>query len=186
MSQMITIPTAVVLVASLVAAFTDITRFKVHNLLTLPLMATGLIYHGVVGGPVGLLGSFCGLLLGAGILLVFYILGGMGGGDVKFMAAVGAWLGLPLTLYVFLFSALAAGVYAIALILIYGSVRETWVNLQVIWQRLIVIGRHLGADDRVETEVRRNDRRRRIIPFGAMMAVGVLIVLLYSWLTGQP
>ena len=53
------------------------------NVITLPLLVTGLIYNGVVGGAVGVLESGLGILFGFGILIGFYILGGIGSGDVK-------------------------------------------------------------------------------------------------------
>jgi prepilin peptidase CpaA len=115
--------------------------------------------------------------------MLFYLLGGMGAGDVKFMAAVGAWLGVALTFYVFLASAIAAGLYALVLIAAFGSARETLLNLQIIGQRVRMFVRHLGAEERIETEVRRVDRHRRIIPFAAMMAVGMVGVLVYFWLS---
>ncbi len=180
------VPTAVALVAALVAAVTDLTRFKVYNLLTLPLMAGGLIYHGTTGGPGALALSAGGMLLGAGVLLVFYVMGGMGAGDVKLMAGLGAWLGAKAVFYVFLASALAAGVYALVLMLACGGAREMLVNLQILWHRLGVMARHLGSEDQVEREVSRADRRRRIIPFAAMIAVGVIALVLMSWLRGSP
>jgi prepilin peptidase CpaA len=106
----------------------------------------------------------------------------MGAGDVKLLAGVGAWLGMPLTFIVFLASALAAGVYAIVLVLVYGRFRETWVNLKIVWHRLAAISRHLGAEDHIEAEVGRSDRRTRLIPFGAMVAVGLIALLVWSWL----
>jgi prepilin peptidase CpaA len=181
-SQLLTPPVVVVLIASVIAALTDIMKFKVYNILTLPLLASGLIYHAVAGGQSALLGSVLGLLLGGGVLTVFYLMGGMGAGDVKFMAAVGAWLGVVLTFYVFVASALAAGIYALVLIFAYGSLRETYVNLQIICHRMTILCRHLGSEERIETEVRRVDRHRRIIPFAAMMAVGIVFVLVYFWL----
>jgi prepilin peptidase CpaA len=181
----LSLPTAVVVVAALIAAVTDLTRFKVYNVLTLPLLITGLVYHGMADGPGGLALSVIGMLLGAAILLVFYIMGGMGAGDVKLMAALGAWLGMPAVLYVFLASALAAGVYALVLMLAMGSAREVLVNLQIMWQRVVTVGRHLVAEDRVESEVNRPDRRRRVIPFAAMIAVGVVTLVVISWLGGE-
>jgi prepilin peptidase CpaA len=180
----LSVPTVVVLVAALVAAVTDLTRFKVYNLLTLPLLVGGLIYHGTTGGPGELAMSAAGMLLGAGILLVFYVMGGMGAGDVKLMAALGAWLGVQAVFYLFLASALAAGVYALVLMVACGSAREVLVNLQIMWHRVVAVGRHLGSEDQVEREVRHADRRRRIIPFAAMIAVGVIALVLMSWLMG--
>jgi prepilin peptidase CpaA len=110
----------------------------------------------------------------------------MGGGDVKLMAALGAWLGVPFTFYVFIASSLAAGVYALGLIVGCGRVRETWINLKIIWHRVAAVGRHLGGEDRIEDEVGRDDRRRRLIPFAAMVAVGLVAALLWSWLGGAP
>src|SRR5262245_52293448 len=157
------LPVVVITVASVVAAAIDLWKFKVHNLLTLPLLLSGLVYHGLVGGTAGLTGSVLGMLFGFGSLFLFYVMGGMGGGDVKLMAAVGAWLGMPLILYVFLISAMVMGLYAIVLIVACGRLRETWINLQIIWHRLAAIGRHLGAEDRIEAEIARPDRRGRVI-----------------------
>jgi len=176
----------VVLVAALAAAVTDIWKFKIHNAITLPLLVSGLIYHSVVPGGAGLLASLLGVLFGFFILFPFYVMGGMGAGDVKLMAAIGAWLGWYITCIVFLASSLAAGLYAIMLLFIYGTLSEAWVNLQVIWYRLVAIGRNLGADDGVEAEARRMDRRR-LIPFAAMVACGIIVILVKTWLGGsQP
>jgi prepilin peptidase CpaA len=175
----LTIPVAVVLAATLIGAVTDLWRYKLYNVLTLPLLVSGLIYHGVVGGGPALLGSLLGVLFGFGVLLLFHLLGGVGGGDVKLMAAVGAWLGLPLTIAVFLASSLAAGVYALVLIVARGRVRETWLNLRLAWLRFKVLGRHLAGEDRVEIVVDDPDRRWRVIPFGAMVALGLVGILIW-------
>jgi prepilin peptidase CpaA len=184
--QLDLIPAATALVGALIAAVTDVTRFKVHNLLTLPLFVTGLIYHGLTGGAHGLAGSMLSAALGFAFLVTFYAMGGVGAGDVKLLAAIGAWLGMPFTFYVFLASALAAGVYAVVLIVLWGNLRETWARLQIIWHRVVAIGKHLGADDRVESEVRRDDRRRRVIPFAAMTFLGLVAFLVWSWVNTRP
>ena len=186
MDRILSVPLIVVTAAVLIAAVTDVWKFRVHNLLTLPLLLTGLIYNTVVGGMSeigwagGLLNSVFGVLCGSGVLLLLYLMGGMGAGDVKLMAGVGAWLALPLTLYVFIASVLVAAVYAVVLVVANGRIRETWLNFQIIWHRVCAIGRHLGADDRVEQEVNRGDRRRRVVPFAAMIAVGLVGLLILS------
>jgi prepilin peptidase CpaA len=179
-------PVTVVLIASLALAFIDVCKYKIYNVFTYPLLLAGLVYHAVVGGTPDLADSLLGTLLGFGILLPFYVLGGMGGGDVKLMAAVGAWLGLPLTFLVFLTSSLAAGFYALLLVIGYGRVHETWLNMQIAWFRVQALGRHLGADDRIETEVEQPDRGRRIIPFAAMVAFGVFGLLICRGFLNKP
>lgn len=177
------VPSAVVLAAAAAAAITDVWKFRVYNALTLPLLAAGLLYHGVHEGPSGLVLSVIGMFLGFGVLIVFYLLGGYGGGDVKLLAAVGAWLGPEVTLYVFLASSLVAGAYALGLILVYGKAGEIWTRWKVLWYRLVALGRHLGADDGPEIEHSRIDRRRAV-PFAAMMCLGLIATLLYLWLWG--
>jgi prepilin peptidase CpaA len=174
------IPAAVVLIAALIAAATDIWKFKVYNALTLPVMLGGLLFHGITGGWAALGNSALGLLFGFAILLLFYAMGGMGSGDVKLMAAIGAWLGMQLTFYVFIASALAGGVYAVALLVLAGGIQEALINMHILWLRMTAFSRHLGSDDRVELEVKRDDRRKRLIPFAAMVAIGV--VSTYLWL----
>jgi prepilin peptidase CpaA len=110
----------------------------------------------------------------------------MGAGDVKLMAAIGAWLGMPLTFYVFIASSLAAGVYSAGLVVYTGRVAETVVNLQIMWLRLASVGRYLAADDKIEHEVHRTDRRKRIIPFAAMVAIGLVATLLWLNYTPHP
>jgi prepilin peptidase CpaA len=173
------VPVALVLIAALIAAVTDVWKFKVYNLLTIPLFASGLLYHLVYGGAPGLAGSFLGALIGFALMIVLYTMGGMGAGDVKFVTALGAWLGLPLTLYVLMAGCIAAGAYSAVLLVVGASWRETALNFQILWLRLVCLGRHLGSEDRVEVEVKRADRRRRLIPFTAMIALGLVATLLW-------
>ncbi len=44
------VPIALILMAALVAGVTDVWKFKVYNLLTFPLAASGLLYHAINGG----------------------------------------------------------------------------------------------------------------------------------------
>jgi prepilin peptidase CpaA len=178
------IPMSVVLVAVGVASVTDLWKFKVPNLITLPLLGSGLLFHGVSGGWEGLGRSVLGCLFGFGILIGFYLLGGMGAGDVKLLAALGSWLGPVLTAYLFVVSALAAGIYSFVLILMYGRLADTWHSLQVIYYRLAILGRYFGAEDRVEAGVKAWDRRRRVIPFAAMMGLGLIALLIWLWWQG--
>jgi len=180
------VPVGVVAVALAIATVTDLRMFKIHNLLTIPLLISGLLYHGLVTGSDGFLSSVLGALFGFGVLALFFLVGGVGGGDVKLLAGVGAWLGLFLTFWLFNVAALAAGLYALVLTILNGRFRETCMNIRLLGHRLMVVGRHLGADEHVEDVVQRSDCRRQLVPFGAMMGVGLLVILLVVCLRPGP
>jgi len=100
------------------AAINDLRFQKIPNLLTYPSMGIALVYHFIMNGPDGLLFSAGGLALGIAVLILPYLMGGMGAGDAKLMGAVGAILGAKGVFVAFLFTAIAGGIYALILLLI--------------------------------------------------------------------
>lgn len=186
MVHLLSPPLVVVLCAVLVTAAIDVWKFKIHNVVTFPLLISGVVYHGVADGGSGVLASFLGVFFGIASLGVFYCMGGVGAGDVKLLAAIGAWLCMPLTFWVFVASALASGVYALVVIVSCRRYWVTWVNLKIIYYRITAVARHLGADDHVELAVTKDDRRTRVIPFAAMVAVGLFGLLGVAWCINQP
>lgn len=81
----------------IVAAWIDGKQLKVPNWITYPMALSGLVYHSCVTGwgqwnDGGFSGSFVAMWMGLFSLLWIYALGGMGAGDVKLMAGMGAWL----------------------------------------------------------------------------------------------
>jgi prepilin peptidase CpaA len=106
----------------LIAAVIDMRIQKIPNLLTLPALAIALIYHCFTNGISGFLFSIGGLAAGLMLLFIPYLLGGMGAGDAKLMAMVGATIGARGVFISFLFTALAGGVYSLALIVFYRGI----------------------------------------------------------------
>lgn len=75
------------------AVVEDLRSRTISNWTTVGAMAAGIIYHAATGGWTGLGSSLLGLLVGFCAFLVFYLKGGMGGGDIKLMAGFGSLLG---------------------------------------------------------------------------------------------
>ncbi|HXJ39849.1 MAG TPA: A24 family peptidase, partial [Bryobacteraceae bacterium] len=73
----------------------------------------------------GLAQSVMGILLAAVLMGLFYVLGGMGMGDVKLCAGVGAWVGPHQLVFVLVFMGLAGGVMAVCRAIRGGYLRET-------------------------------------------------------------
>ena len=93
MSEM---PAAVIWFVSAVlieAAVIDGLQLRVPNWLTIHFFLGGLVFAGWTGGRDALLWSLAGSGIGLATLLPLYAIGGMGAGDVKLMAGLGAWVG---------------------------------------------------------------------------------------------
>jgi len=107
---------------------TDITKRRIYNIQTYPVMMLGLIMNFAVGGVEGLILSFLGLLFGMLLLLLFYISGTIGAGDVKLLAAIGALKGSLFTLETMFYTALIGGFMAIVIIAWQGTLIQTLKN----------------------------------------------------------
>ncbi len=93
------------LLGGLVAMVTDVRERRIPNSLCVALGATGLLYRTSIGGLSGCGDSLLGFMVGFAVLFLVYMVGGSGAGDVKFMGAVGAWLGPYHIVFVFVLSA---------------------------------------------------------------------------------
>jgi prepilin peptidase CpaA len=101
-----------------VCAIADIKSSKIPNILTLPFALSGVVYHCTIKGVDGAVFSLGGMISGVGLLLIPYLMRGMGAGDVKLMGAVGSFLGAKATVAAFFYIAIAGGVYSLAVILV--------------------------------------------------------------------
>ena len=117
------------------AAIYDVKYRKIPNILTLSTMLAGLAYHALLTGFQGFLFSLGGAFLGMALLIVFYLMGKMGAGDVKLMGAVGSILGPAGVFNAFLYTAIVGGIYAIIILLYTGrfadSMNRMWLALKL-------------------------------------------------------
>ena len=101
------------LAIGVMACIIDLRARRIPNVLTLGAAAAGFCYQLWSQGASGMLHSAGGWLLGVAIFLPLFLLRGVGGGDVKLMGALGAWLGAGDVFWVALYAALAGGVMAV-------------------------------------------------------------------------
>ena len=101
------------------AGIIDYKKQKIPNYLTFPTVLIALIYHFYLSGLNGLLFSILGMFTGIALLIIPYIMGGMGAGDVKLLGAIGSFVGYKSVVFVFLFTALFGGLYAIVVLIWY-------------------------------------------------------------------
>jgi prepilin peptidase CpaA len=102
--------TTIALVAALAAAtVTDLRARRIPNSVTLPALLLGLALNTALQGMDGGMTSLQGAGLALAALLPLYALRGMGAGDVKLMAAVGALKGPEFLIYTFAWASIFAG-----------------------------------------------------------------------------
>lgn len=123
---------AVALIAT-IAAGTDLAARRIPNVLTFGAAAGGLLYQAVDGGLSGFGWSVAGWLVGAAVFFPFFALGGMGAGDVKLVAALGAWLGPLGAVQVAIAAALAGGIVAVIVMLRARYLRHALENLRLLF-----------------------------------------------------
>ena len=149
------------------ALYTDIRTKRIPNLVTIPIALIGLVYHLLAAGSVaGLFYALKGLFLGCLLLIIPFMLGGMGGGDVKLLGALGALVGPVAVFWAFLYGAMAGGGIAL-FIMIRGAGLPLFKNF---WNEIsiFVLTRH-----RVEPAT---DAKR--FPYTVPMAIGFVIFII--------
>ncbi len=83
------------------AAVEDLAVRRIRNWLTFSMILSGFLQTFLHGSEIGLGQSALGFAVGLALPLVLFILGAVGGGDVKLLAGVGAWLGAEAVFKVF-------------------------------------------------------------------------------------
>jgi prepilin peptidase CpaA len=155
-------PDVCVFAITLVATITDLRWRRIPNALTFSGALLGLIYSVLVHGGPGAIGSVEGWALGLALWLPFYALGGMGAGDVKLLACVGAWIGPAGVIGVAIYASLAGGALALLVALRHRYLRRAIDNIWV----LLVTWRALGIRpiDSVTLESSQGPRLAYAIP----------------------
>ena len=99
-----------------IAAWTDWRYQKIYNKLLGPAFAIALTLQGLSQGFSGIGAALMGSLTGFALLLIPYLLGGMGAGDVKFLAVIGSFGGAGFVVTSFLYGAIIGGLISLVLL----------------------------------------------------------------------
>ena len=146
-----------------IACYMELRSARIPNVLTGSGMVMGLLFGMLPGGP-SFAASVLGLIIGFGALFVFYAVGGIGGGDVKLMGAVGALLGVTHIVPLLFHTALIGAVMAILVLIWKGNALA---RCKHYFRKLI--GR--ATDEQLSKET-------LTVPYGVAIAIGTLITLL--------
>jgi prepilin peptidase CpaA len=106
----------IAILVGLAATIDDLARRQIANWIPLAALAGGIGWQMGKSGWMGGLYALGGAAAGFAVFLVFYLLGGMGGGDIKLMGGFGALLGAQQMLWASFYTALAGGLLALGVV----------------------------------------------------------------------
>ena len=166
-------PIWVVTLTLIVAAVIDGLKLKVPNWITFPMIISGWVYSVALSpyaGWEGLMYSVLGTIVGLALLLPAYAIGGMGAGDVKLLAGVGAWVWSTTTLYAFAVSTIVGGIIAILMVL----TQRKWVKHQA--QFWMICTEILTVKDPEQLAAIAAERKpsMMLLPYGIPIAIGTI------------
>jgi prepilin peptidase CpaA len=149
-------------VVAAIAAISDLRTRRIPNWLTYTGLLMAVSARTIFGGWSGLMSGVAGVFVAGGIFALFFFLGAMGGGDVKLMGAVGAWMGPSHAVLTLIAVCMTGGFIAFAY-LIFGFDKSSAVKVED------------GAKTSALPCGARTDRTSPRVPFGLAIAIGTVV-----------
>ena len=153
-----------------VCVATDLRERKIYNKIIFPGLLIAFTSHLLLGGFQNLLLSLAGFGLGFGILLIPYFMGGMGAGDVKLLALIGALKGSSFVLYTGIYMALAGSFIALVLLM---KDKRLWLFIKSIPYTLC--GARYGVKVSMTKE---GSLLTTTYPYGVAISIGAVLTIL--------
>jgi len=157
------------LIVVAVATVSDLRSRRIPNWLVLPFLVAGFVVSGLQHGLHGLAHSAAGLAVGSALFGLLCLMGGMGMGDVKLCAAIGAWVGPSQMLVALVMTGIAGGIIAVGLAIAGGFATEMFQGTG----ELIFGFRKRGLTPHPELVL--NNPLTRKMPYAPAIAIGTLI-----------
>lgn len=148
-----------------VGVYVELKENRIPNWLTLTGMTLGLLI-GYLHGTAAFWSSLGGLAIGFGFLFIFYVFGGVGGGDVKLMGAAGALMGAELVKPAVFYTAVL-GAFLAVLVVIWR--KDFWLRIALGLRRL--------AFWRKTAEAAAAQPAPVTVPYGLAIAAGCLLAI---------
>ena len=167
------LPWTVVVLATLVAACTDVTSRRIPNLLTGPVLLLGLVYAVWMGGVAELGDALAGCALLTLPYALLFVFAHGGAGDAKMMGAVGAWLGVASGTVVLVSVMLSGIVLGLGLVVMRRRLGSVLTNLYTMVSGLcLALARRRLSEGRVLMPA---VRQMETMPYGIAIFAGTCI-----------
>jgi prepilin peptidase CpaA len=162
-----------VLVLVLVICFiTDFKHQKIYNVVVFPSIGIAFMLNILLSGFSGLLVSLLGLITGLVILMIPYVLGAMGAGDVKLLSLIGAFKGSIFVLNTSVYMALTGGIIAL-IIIMFRKQTISFFKTFFLWLFYFFS----GVKYKIEFPASSFSKK---YPYGTAIVLGALICLLFE------
>ncbi len=162
----------ILIIVLFICFITDLKQQRIYNRVIFPALIAVLLTHLAASGFNGLKLSLMGMLIGMGLLIVPYLLGGIGAGDVKLLALIGAIKGSSFVVNTALYMAVIGGVIALIIIIKSGALVKV---LKQLW--LWVYSSVCGIKYRLEFPTTSFIKK---YPYGVAIVGGAFICLIFK------
>jgi prepilin peptidase CpaA len=155
---------------ALVAAGSDVATRRIPNALTFGAALAALAAHAWIGGLPGAAMAVAGWAVGIALFLPVFALGGMGAGDVKLLAGVGAWVWSTTTLYAFAVSTIVGAIIAVLMVVIQRKWNKHHAQFWMICTEILTV------KDPEQLAAIAADRKpsMMLLPYGIPIAIGTI------------
>lgn len=165
--------TAVFVVAVIICGIIDYKKYIIPDIITLPLIVAGLVYQILNQGWQNI--GFA-LAVGAVMIILGLLTGGVGGGDIKLIAAIALWMHPIDVLQILIISSLIGVVWGIA-----KKIKTRGVNnIRNEYQQKLIMLQVLGIKSlNSEGQI---DYKYNVVPFGTCLAIGTIVCQMYFYI----
>jgi len=157
-----------------IAVFFDYNERRIPNILLASGLILALLLHAWTGGSADVLSALKGLGTGLALLIIPFVLGGMGAGDVKLLGFIGACQGSIFALNTFLWMAIWGGIIAV---IILAMQRQFGAAFKRLRRGVFLAG--IGMANL--TDMVHKDEFSMYYPYAIPIALGVLSSFIRGW-----